>query len=127
MPLDDGDSGQAAGMAEDQDDDAIRRDFDEVVNMTPKELEDWLATDESQEVGWGNDDGGESVGHESGRRIVAIKRKKKAELDDDDLAHMRKVVGYVHRHRKQGGPKEDKEHSRWRYSLMNWGHDPLKR
>ena len=28
---------------------------------------------------------------------------------------------------KQGGPADDKEHSRWRYSLMNWGHDPLKR
>ena len=39
---------------------------------------------------------------------------------------MKKVAGYVHRHLKQGGPAADKEHSRWRYSLMNWGHDPLK-
>jgi len=39
---------------------------------------------------------------------------------------MRKVVGYIHRHLAQGGPKEDKEHSAWRYSLMNWGHEPLK-
>ena len=39
---------------------------------------------------------------------------------------MNKVVGYVHRHLAQGGPKEDVEHSRWRHSLMNWGHDPLK-
>ncbi len=38
---------------------------------------------------------------------------------------MRKVVGYVHRHLAQGGPQKDKEHSPWRYSLMNWGHDPL--
>ncbi len=110
----------------DADKDSTRADFADAVNMTPKELEDWLATDESQGVGWGKDDGGESVGHESGRRIVAIKRKKQAELDDDDYQHMRKVVGYVRRHMKQGGPAEDKEHSRWRYSLMNWGHDPLK-
>ncbi len=41
-----------------------------------------------------------------------MKRKKKAELTDDDYAHMRKVVGYVHHHLAQGGPKEDKEHSR---------------
>jgi hypothetical protein len=34
--------------------------------------------------------------------------------------------GYVHRHVKQKPSKEDAEHSRWRYSLMNWGHDPLK-
>jgi hypothetical protein len=34
----------------------------------------------------------ESVGHASGRRIVAILRNK-AELDADDYVHMRKVVG----------------------------------
>jgi len=39
---------------------------------------------------------------------------------------MRKVVGYTRRHLAQGGPDGDEEHSRWRYSLMNWGHDPLK-
>jgi hypothetical protein len=46
---------------------------------------------------------------------------------NEDYAHMRKVVGYVHRHLKQGGPEEDSEHSPWRYSLMNWGHDPIKK
>jgi hypothetical protein len=30
----------------------IRSRFDEAVNMTAKELEDWLKTPESQEVGW---------------------------------------------------------------------------
>jgi hypothetical protein len=105
------------------DQETIRRDFDEVVNMTPKELEDWLQTDESKAVGWGD---GESVGHESGRRIVAIKHKRRDELSDADYEHMRKVVGYARRHLAQGGPDEDREHSRWRYSLMNWGHDPLK-
>jgi len=40
---------------------------------------------------------------------------------------MRKVVGYARRHLAQGGPSDDAEHSRWRYSLMNWGHDPLKK
>ncbi len=25
-----------------------------------------------------------------------------------------------------GGLDEDRETSNWRYSLMNWGHDPLK-
>ncbi|GAB3676195.1 DUF3140 domain-containing protein [Angustibacter aerolatus] len=100
----------------------IRRDFDEAVNMTPKQLEDWLQTDDSKRVGVGE---GESVGHESGRRIVEIKRTKVADLTDDDHEHMRRVTGYVHRHLTQGGPKSDVEHSRWRYSLMNWGHDPL--
>ncbi len=39
---------------------------------------------------------------------------------------MRDVVGYVHRHQTQKPENEDVEDSRWRYSLMNWGHDPLK-
>lgn len=108
---------------------AIEKAFGEAVNMTPATLEKWLDTDDSKAVGWKGADGkgsGESVGHQEGARIVAILRKKKAELDDADLADMKKVTGYVHRHLAEGGPAADKEHSRWRYSLMNWGHDPLK-
>ena len=111
---------------EEPDREAIWKEFGEAVNMTPATLERWLATEDSRSVGWTPDGEGEAVGHQEGRRIVEMKRKKKADLTDDDYAHMRKVVGYVRRHLAQGGPAEDKEHSRWRYSLMNWGHDPLK-
>ena len=100
--------------------------FDDAVNMTPGELEDFLETDESREVGWTRHGDDESVGHHSGRRIVEIKRTRKADLDEEDHAHMRKVVGYVRRHLAQGGPEQDRETSRWRYSLMNWGHDPTR-
>ena len=113
----------------DDDRQQIERDFAEAVNMAPAELERWLDTEDSKRVGWKGADGkgdGESVGHKSGHRIVEIKRAKKADRTDDDYAHMKKVVGYVHRHMAQGGPAEDKEHSDWRYSLMNWGHDPCK-
>jgi Protein of unknown function (DUF3140) len=98
-------------------------EFEDAVNMTPKELEEWLRTDESKSVGQGK---GESKGHESGRRIVEIKNKKKSEYTDDDLEHMNKVTSYVHRHLRQGPKKQNVEDSKWRYSLMNWGHDPLK-
>ncbi len=98
--------------------------FREAVNMTPAELEKWLATDDSRAVGQ-KDGGGESTGHQSGRRIVALLRTRKGELTDDDHAHMRKVAGYVRRHLAQR-PDGDVSHTRWRYSLMNWGHDPLK-
>jgi hypothetical protein len=103
----------------------IFRKFNDAVNMSPPELENWLETEESQEVGQTREGEDEAIGHKSGRRIVEIKRSRKADLSDEDYAHMRKVVGYVHRHSKQG-PAKDREHSRWRYSLMNWGHDPLK-
>lgn len=103
----------------------LRREFEEAVNMSPSEIEDWLKTDESKKVGQKDGDG-ESKGHESGRLIVKIKRRNVSELEDPDYEQMKRVISYVHRHRAQGGPKDDVEHSRWRYSLMNWGHDPLK-
>lgn len=101
--------------------------FRDAVNMAPAELESFLETDESQSVGQ-KTDGGEATGHREGRRIVTLLRTKKADLTDDDYAHMAKVVGYVHRHLKQGGPadKNKMKDSPWRLSLMNWGHDPLK-
>ena len=111
-------------MVKEGDQQYVLRNFDEAVNMTPKELEEWLQTDESQSVGQ-KENGGESTGHESGRRIVELLRKKKSDYTEEDLDHMRKVTGYVHRHQAQK-PKGDVEDSRWRYSLMNWGHDPLK-
>lgn len=95
-----------------------------LVNMTPAELEDWLETDDSRSVG--DSDGGESTGHASGRRIVKIKRTNKDDLSDSQWDHMATVVGYIKRHLAQGGPKDGVEDSAWRYSLMNWGHDPLK-
>jgi Protein of unknown function (DUF3140) len=99
-------------------------EWSEAVTMTPAQLEKWLDTDESRSVG---DTGGEgeSTGHKSGRRIVEILRTNKTDLTADDAAHMRKVVGYVHRHLAQR-PDGDVTEAKWRYSLMNWGHDPAK-
>ncbi len=115
----------------DDDHQEIVKSFREVVNMTPAALEKWLDSDESKSVGWADGankkeaGGTEAVGHKEGHRIVEIKHKKPADLTEDDYAHMKKVVGYVHRHLAQH-PSGDIEHSRWRASLMNWGHDPLK-
>jgi len=105
-------------------DEQVVEEFGEAVNMSRKELEEWLETDESKEVGQ-KDDGDESKGHRSGRRIVEILEKDESYYTDDDIEHMRRVVSYVHRHQAQE-PKGDVEDSNWRYSLMNWGHDPLK-
>ncbi|RZS87329.1 uncharacterized protein DUF3140 [Motilibacter rhizosphaerae] len=113
------------------DDDTYAR-FREAVNMTPHQLEQWLETEESRSVGIAGGEkksapgGKESTGHESGRRIVEILRKGRSDLDADDEEQMGRVVAYVHRHLAQRPTKEDVEGSRWRASLMNWGHDPLK-
>ncbi len=106
--------------------------FDDVVNMSPAELRTWLASDDSRAVGMtregekvttpGNQ---ESVGHHMGERILEIKARKQPELTEADYRDMRKVVGYVHRHAAQR-PKGGVADTRWRKSLMDWGHDPLK-
>jgi hypothetical protein len=108
-----------------QDNAATYKEFHDAVNMTAGELEKWLKTDESKDVG-DTSSGGESTGHASGRRIVSLLRSKKAGLTNDDYGHMRKVVGYVRRHLAQL-PKGDITNSAWRYSLMNWGHDPCRK
>lgn len=102
----------------------VRKDFDKAVNMTAGEISRWLKTSESRSVGFKRDGANESVGHASGRRIVAILGRAAGDLTNEDYAHMRKVVGFVRRHGAQR--PENVYTSRWRYSLMNWGHDPTR-
>ncbi len=111
---------------------AITREFRQAVNTPPARLRAWLGGEASRSVGmrpggekvvspWQ----GEAVGHAMGRRILELRGKRQADLTDDDLRAMRKVIGYVHRHMKQR-PEGDVTDTRWRRSLMNWGHDPLR-
>lgn len=99
------------------------KEFKKAVNMSPKALAAWLTTANSKKVGFKSTEGSESVGHDSGKKIVVLLGKPQAEYTDDDIAHARKVVGYIHRHLAQR-PAGDITETPWRYSLMNWGHDP---
>lgn len=114
----------ATASLDDQEKKEVYSEFNEVVNMTASALEKWLDTDESKKVGQKDDDDTESVGHQSGKKIIRILNAKKADLTDNDYAHMRKVISYVRRHSAQK-PKEV-EGSNWLFSLKNWGHDPQK-
>lgn len=80
-------------------DDEVIREFSEYVNMTASELEKWLKSKDSQSAGWPKgEEGGESVGHDSGRKIVGIlKANPKSDpkkYTSEQLQHMRKVVSY---------------------------------
>ena len=103
--------------------------FREAVNMDAAALGAWLQTDESRAAGQRPAGGGESTGHASGRRTVELLEKgaRGEEHSEEDLAHMRKVVGYVRRHLAQRPAKSDAEleHGRWAASLRNCGHDPM--
>ncbi|KAG6103819.1 hypothetical protein E4U31_002494 [Claviceps sp. LM219 group G6] len=118
--------------------DEVIQEFNDLVNMTASELEKWLKSSDSNSAGWPKDsEGGESVGHDSGRKIVEILKanpqKKPDKYDDDQVEHMRKVVSYCKRHlaqessaNKNKSPEELKKTKSYA-SLKNWGHDILKK
>ncbi len=109
-------------MAETIVDDRLWDDFHRVVNMTSRELRDWLAVqgadEETEEVP-------DRAGSHLGRRVVDILGKRRADLTPDDVDVMSRVVDRVASQRR-----EDLEptagDAAWRRRLMNIGHDPLK-
>ncbi|TQS32608.1 hypothetical protein Golomagni_07069 [Golovinomyces magnicellulatus] len=120
-----------------KDDKQVIREFNNVVNMTAGELDNWLKDSKSSQAGWSKEDGsGETVGHDSGRKITAILKsnpnKSPGKYTEDQIKHMRKVVAYCNRHLAQEkGSLDNKstaeaKNSKSYISLKNWGHDPLK-
>ena len=103
----------------------VIKEFRTIVNLKPDQLERWLSMPDSKKLGFKDEVKAGTVGHESGRRILKILSKRRDKYTDDDLRHMQTVVGFVQRHRKEK-PPGDVFASNWRYSLMNWGHDPMK-
>ena len=100
------------------------KDFQEAVNMSASEIKKQLKTEESNSVGK-KDKKGKIKGRKSGKKIVKILQKDKSDYKKKDFKHMKKVISYVHRHLAQK-PSGDVKETPWRYSLMNWGNDPLK-
>ncbi|EID55691.1 DUF3140 domain-containing protein [Saccharomonospora xinjiangensis] len=102
--------------------DRLWDEFHRVVNMTSRELSEWLrttaATAKDEELP-------DHAGPELGRRVLEILGKRKTDLADDDLDVMRKVVDRVHGQRGDDlEPTAGETH--WRHRLMSIGHDPLK-
>ncbi|KAJ5247640.1 hypothetical protein N7468_002623 [Penicillium chermesinum] len=112
-----------------KDKDTVIREFNDLVNMTPNELRDWLKEDSSVSAGWSNGSG-ETVGHESGRKIIQILEHNPDgdpdAYEDAEIDHMRKVVSYCKRHLAQEGAAKQNTDSKSYRSLKNWGHDALK-
>ncbi|KAF8469572.1 hypothetical protein BDZ91DRAFT_792357 [Kalaharituber pfeilii] len=128
---------------------AVIQEFNELVNMEADELKQWLTEEASLHAGWPKHDGsGETIGHDrydlvnenlqsevnlfpnSGRHIVEILSKNPHKdpdrYDEEDIAHMRKVVSYCKRHLAQEERAKQNPHSKSAKSLKNWGHDPQK-
>jgi hypothetical protein len=99
-------------------------DFAKAVNLPAGQLERWLGTDQSRNVGRHMGQS-ESHSHAEGRRLLRLLRTRKADFTAEDLAHMRKVIRHIDRQLKHR-PRGDVSDTSWRFSLMNWGHDPQR-
>jgi ElaB/YqjD/DUF883 family membrane-anchored ribosome-binding protein len=99
---------------------AIRKELNRLVNLAPKELEAWLDT--AGDVRKGE---GESVGRPSAKKILKTRTTQAADLGDADDRRMKKAIGCRRRQLAQR-PWGDVTDTRWRWSLMNRGPDPLK-
>ena len=109
-------------MAQSHVDDELWEEFHRVVNMTSRELGDWLrlsdATLDAEPLP-------EQAGSEVGRQVLAILGKRRADLTREDVETMSTVVEEVRAERGEE-PEPTAGDAEWRYRLMSLGHDPLK-
>ena len=113
----------------DKEKDKIFSDFNEAVNMSPKEIQDWLDNGRSKEVGYNKEKGdtntksnaGDSVGRKSAKKIIKLLNKKRSDWNSSDYQWANKVAAYSARHKCK--TKKDPE-SRSYASCKNWGVRP---
>ncbi|ONM50058.1 DUF3140 domain-containing protein [Nocardia donostiensis] len=108
-------------MAETDIDDQLWDDFHRVVNMSSRELGDWLRT---EAAGTDAETLPDQSGPELGRHVLAILGKRRTDLDAADAEAMRTVVEQITRTR--GDLEPTAGDTAWRHRLMSLGHDPLK-
>ncbi|ALC24617.1 DUF3140 domain-containing protein [Streptomyces pristinaespiralis] len=97
-------------------------EFHTVVNMTSRELQEWLsveaASEETEEVP-------DQAGPPTGRKVLEILGKRRTDLTADDTRVMQRVCDVV-RSQRNAEMEPEAGDANWRHSLMNIGHDPLK-
>ncbi|HYH29821.1 MAG TPA: DUF3140 domain-containing protein [Pseudonocardia sp.] len=103
-------------------DDELWDEFHRVVNMTSRELGDWLRT---RDAGEDTEELPDQAGTPTGQEVLGILGKRRVDLTAEDEHVMRRVVERVHAQRR-----DDLEptagQAGWRHRLMSLGHDPLK-
>jgi len=103
-------------------DEDLWNEFHRVVNMSSRELADWLRVRSADAETEALPD---QAGTPTGQHVLSILGKRKTDLDEDDLRVMHNVVDRVHAERRDDlEPTQGEAH--WRYRLMSIGHDPLK-
>ena len=109
-------------MAESLVTDELWDEFHTVVNMTSRELTDWMLTEASGQETADLDPTPET---EVSQQVVAILGKRRTDVTPDDVDTMRHVVDQVRTIRGEELEPEAYD-DEVRHLLMSFGHDPLK-
>ena len=105
-------------------DDDLWENFHRAVNMSSRELRDWLMVEGAGEA---TETEPEHAGSHLGHRVADILGKRRADVTSDDIDVMQRVVNRVADLRGEGEELEPTAgDERWRRRLMDVGHDPLK-
>lgn len=112
-------------MAETNVSDDLWQEFHTVVNMTSRELSDWLRTEATGEDGELLEPDSTLPEFEVGEQVLHILAKRRTDLTDDDVDTMSVVVEQVRTLRGEELEPEAYDDD-LRHLLMSFGHDPLK-
>ncbi|HKS50247.1 MAG TPA: DUF3140 domain-containing protein [Pseudonocardiaceae bacterium] len=103
-------------------DDELWAEFHRVVNMSSRELADWLRTCSASPQTERLPD---HAGTPTGQQVLHILGKRRTDLNAQDVQVMRRVIRCVHTERR-GDRDAIAGNFGWRHRLMSLGHDPLK-
>jgi hypothetical protein len=109
-------------VAESKVPDELWEQFHGVVNMTSRELSEWLR---ESEAGTDTEQLPDQAGPSVGRQVLAILGKRRSDVTSEDADMMAAVVDRVRTERGEE-PESISGDASWRHRLMDLGHDPLK-
>lgn len=109
-------------MATSQVTDELWEEFHSAVNMTSRELSDFLRLQAADEA---TEPLPDRAGTSLGRRVLGVLGKRRTDLTDEDVQAMEKTVRLIAEQRGQE-PEPTAGDDHWRHRLMALGHDPLK-
>jgi len=103
----------------------IFTEFQVYNNMSALELENWFKSEAFKTPAKAGCDVDFVIDKKVTQKLIKIIFKKKYRLTKGDFTCMEKVnnlIATIY----QKKPNSDLTHTKWRYALMNLGHDPLK-
>ncbi|HEY0577706.1 MAG TPA: DUF3140 domain-containing protein [Pseudonocardia sp.] len=103
-------------------DDDLWNDFHRLVNMSSRELRDWLRTRSAEPD---HEELPDQSGSDTGQHVLRLLGKRRSDVTAEDAALMRRVVRRIERERGTD-PEPTAGDAPWRRRLMTLGHDPLK-